>query len=75
MKRCHTQALFQMRFILKVLKRSIKSRIANGTSVTYLPLAYDFDVNRINFLHKLVLVDDSPIQLMMTLIANEELQL
>jgi len=41
----------------------------------YLPLAFALDLKRMNFLHKLMLVQDSPAQLLLTLVAKEELSL
>ena len=40
----------------------------------YLPLVYELDLKRMNFLHKLLLVDHSPAHLMMTLFGNDDLR-
>ena len=40
----------------------------------YLPLVYELDLKRMNFLHKLLLVDHSPAHLIMTLFGNDDLR-
>ena len=66
-----------MRFMLKFSKHLIKVLLLNVNDIIFghLPLSFDIDLKRMNFLHKLLLMEQSPAHLMLKLIAGNDLTL